>query len=91
MSAIRSARRRPAIGGDLLVLALFTVIATITLAMSADLLMSPISTCKFGGMGLPATLRSLLPSGQVALSRSLTRSRISCTTVSSPTAVLNMA
>src|SRR5262249_51671030 len=29
---------------------------TITLAMSADLLMSPIDTCKFGGMGLSTSV-----------------------------------
>src|SRR5215468_6683565 len=37
---------------------------TITLAMSADLLVSPINTCKFGGMGLSTTLRSLVSSAQ---------------------------
>ena len=35
---------------------------TIAIAMSADLLMSPTDTCKFGGLGLSTSLRNLLSS-----------------------------
>ena len=61
----RQHSREASEGGTLLTLpaaSIATSCLTITLTMSADLLMSPIDTCKFDGMGLSTRFRSFVSS-----------------------------